>query len=91
MVELTLEEKNEKIKELVTKLKGEAEDGLLTSTAITSQLEKYGLDMDDFEIIYDGLKKLDVTVVENQKEADDIQANRRGRRSCTDGLHLISR
>jgi len=78
MVELTLEEKNEKIKELVTKLKGEAEDGLLTSTAITSQLEKYGLDMDDFEIIYDGLKKLDVTVVENQKEADDIQAEKLG-------------
>ncbi len=78
MVELTLEEKNEKIKELVTKLKGEAEDGLLTSTAITSQLEKYGLDMDDFEIIFDGLKKLDVTVVENQKEADDIQAEKLG-------------
>ena len=78
MVELTLEEKNEKIKELVTKLKGEAEDGLLTSTAITSQLEKYGLDMDDFESIYDGLKKLDVTVVENQKEADDIQAEKLG-------------
>jgi RNA polymerase primary sigma factor len=66
--------RNTQIKTMVEDIAKKAvESHEIPVTEITNNLEKYGLGMEDYDIIYEGVKAKDIKIIEDKEEEEDIQ------------------